>query len=188
MIGCGLRAVGDAKRFGDALAERDAHVFGVSVLFANIGIGAASVGAWAEGAFLLFLFALANALEEYALDRARSAIRNLADLAPAQARLLRDGVEVEIPVEQVRIGDVLVVRPAERLPADGTVRTGGAARHKGRGRGDAGLEEGARGGCGCAGASARPGCAAVEARCSGPPEGAGPAAPIGGWSPRPGCR
>jgi Cd2+/Zn2+-exporting ATPase len=96
----------------------------IDFLMVIAAIGAASVGAWAEGAFLLFLFALANALEEYALDRARSAIRDLADLAPAQARLLRDGVEVEIPVEQVRIGDVLVVRPAERLPADGTVRAG----------------------------------------------------------------
>ncbi len=96
----------------------------IDFLMLIAAIGAASVGAWAEGAFLLFLFALANAMEEYALDRARSAIRDLADLAPAQARLLRDGVEVEIPVEQVRIGDVLVVRPAERLPADGTVRAG----------------------------------------------------------------
>lgn len=99
----------------------------IDFLMVVAAIGAASVGAWAEGAFLLFLFALANALEEYALDRARSAIRNLADLAPAQARLLRDGVETEIPVEQVRIGDVLVVRPAERLPADGTVRAGRSA-------------------------------------------------------------
>lgn len=99
----------------------------IDFLMVVAAIGAASVGAWAEGAFLLFLFALANALEEYALDRARSAIRNLADLAPAQARLLRDGVEVEIPVEQVRVGDVLVVRPSERLPADGVVRAGRSA-------------------------------------------------------------
>jgi Cd2+/Zn2+-exporting ATPase len=109
-----------------ALREGAFHL-DIDFLMVVAAIGAASVGAWAEGAFLLFLFALANALEEYALDRARSAIRNLADLAPAQARLLRDGVEVDIPVEQVRIGDVLVVRPAERLPADGTVRAGRSA-------------------------------------------------------------
>jgi Cd2+/Zn2+-exporting ATPase len=109
-----------------ALRRGEFHL-DIDFLMVVAAIGAASVGAFVEGAFLLFLFALANALEEYALDRARSAIRNLADLAPAQARLLRDGVEVEIPVEQVRIGDVLVVRPAERLPADGTVRTGRSA-------------------------------------------------------------
>ncbi len=96
----------------------------IDFLMVVAAIGAASVGAEAEGAFLLFLFAFANALEAYALDRARSAIRALANLAPPKARLLRDGVEEEIPVEQVRVGDVIVVRPAERIPSDGVVRAG----------------------------------------------------------------
>src|SRR5450759_3309668 len=74
----------------------------IDFLMVVAAIGAASVGAEAEGAFLLFLFSFANALEAYALDRARRAIRALADLAPPKARLLRDGVEEEIPVEQVR--------------------------------------------------------------------------------------
>lgn len=107
--------------------RRGSFLLDIDFLMVVAAIGAASVGAWAEGAFLLFLFALANALEQYALDRARSAIRALADLAPAQARLLRDGVESEIPIERVRVGDVLVVRPSERLPADGTVQSGRSA-------------------------------------------------------------
>ncbi len=96
----------------------------IDFLMVIAAIGAWVVGAWAEGSFLLFLFALANALETYALDRARDAIRALAELAPSRARILRDGVETEVPVEQVRVGDVVVVRPAERIPADGTVRAG----------------------------------------------------------------
>ena len=96
----------------------------IDFLMVVAAVGAWTVGAWGEGSFLLFLFALANALEAYALDRARHAIRALADLAPPKARILRDGVETEIPVEEVRVGDVVVVRPAERIPADGTVRAG----------------------------------------------------------------
>ncbi|MDZ4259530.1 MAG: heavy metal translocating P-type ATPase [Gemmatimonadales bacterium] len=96
----------------------------IDFLMVIAAVGAWTVGAWGEGSFLLFLFALANALETYALDRARDAIRALAELAPSRARILRDGREVEIPVEQVRVGDIVVVRPAERIPADGTVQSG----------------------------------------------------------------
>lgn len=107
--------------------RRGAVLLDIDFLMVIAAIGAASVGAWAEGAFLLFLFALANALEAYALDRARSAIRALADLAPSRARILKDGKEVEVPVEQVRVGDMVVIRPAERIPADGVVREGHSA-------------------------------------------------------------
>ncbi len=99
----------------------------IDFLMIVAAVGAASVGAWAEGAFLLFLFALANALEEYALDRARSAIRALSELAPSHARILQNGQEVDVPVEQVRVGDVVVIRPAERIPADGKVTSGRSA-------------------------------------------------------------
>ncbi|MES2304344.1 MAG: heavy metal translocating P-type ATPase [Gemmatimonadota bacterium] len=104
--------------------RRGVFLLDIDFLMVIAAIGAASVGAWAEGAFLLFLFALANALEEYALDRARSAIRALSELAPSRARILQDGQEVEVPVEQVRIGDIVVIRPAERIPSDGIVREG----------------------------------------------------------------
>lgn len=107
--------------------RRGTLLLDIDFLMVVAAIGAASVGAWAEGAFLLFLFALANALEEYALDRARSAIRALAELAPSRARVMRHGQEVEVPVEQVAIGDLVVVRPAERITADGIIREGHSA-------------------------------------------------------------
>jgi Cd2+/Zn2+-exporting ATPase len=96
----------------------------IDFLMVVAAVGAAAVGAWAEGAFLLFLFALANALERYALDRARDAIRALAELAPDVARLLIDGAETVVPIAQVRRGDTVVVRPGERIAVDGTVSRG----------------------------------------------------------------
>ena len=98
--------------------------FDIDLLMLLAAIGAAILGEWAEGAFLLFLFSLAHALEHYALDRARGAIRALADLAPATARVQRGDQIVEVPVEEVAAGETVVVRPAERIPVDGEVRSG----------------------------------------------------------------
>jgi Cd2+/Zn2+-exporting ATPase len=96
----------------------------IDFLMVIAAVGAAVVGAWAEGAFLLFLFALANALEHYALNRARDAIRGLADLVPDTARVLIHGREQVVAIGQVRPGDVVVVRPGERLAVDGTLCAG----------------------------------------------------------------
>lgn len=99
----------------------------IDLLMLLAAIGAATLGEWAEGAFLLFLFSFAHALEHYALDRARGAIRALSELAPPIARVVRGGKETEVPVEQVAKGEVVVVRPAERIPVDGMVRGGRSA-------------------------------------------------------------
>ena len=101
--------------------------FDIDLLMIVAAIGAAILGEWAEGAFLLFLFSLAHALEHYALGRARNAIKALADLAPPFARVLRDGREHEVPVEEVKVGEVVVVRPAERISVDGKVASGRSA-------------------------------------------------------------
>jgi Cd2+/Zn2+-exporting ATPase len=102
-------------------------VFDIDLLMLLAALGAAVLGDWAEGAFLLFLFSLAHALEHYALGRARGAIRALADLAPARATVLRGRRELEVAVEEVRPGEVVVVRPGERVPVDGEVRQGRSA-------------------------------------------------------------
>ena len=101
--------------------------FDIELLMIVAAIGAAALGEWAEGAFLLFLFAIAHAMEHYALDRARGAIRALGELAPRRARVKRDGREEEVPVEQVTTGAIVIVRPAERIPVDGTVSAGASA-------------------------------------------------------------
>jgi Cd2+/Zn2+-exporting ATPase len=101
--------------------------FNIDLLMLMAAIGAAVLGEWLEGAFLLFLFSLAHALEHYALGRARGAIKALADLAPLIARVQRGEQTVEVPVEQVATGDTVVVRPAERIPVDGVVASGASA-------------------------------------------------------------
>ncbi|MCE9605499.1 MAG: cadmium-translocating P-type ATPase [Planctomycetia bacterium] len=101
--------------------------FDIDLLMLLAAVGAAVMGEWVEGAFLLFLFSLAHALEHYALGRARNAIRALSDLAPAKAIVQRDGVEQEVLVETVRVGETVIVHPAQRIPVDGTVRAGHSA-------------------------------------------------------------
>lgn len=98
--------------------------FDIDLLMLLAAIGAAILNNWAEGAFLLFLFSFAHALEHYALDRARNAISALSDLAPDTAFVRRDGNDMEIPVDQVKIGESVFVRPGGRVPVDGSVITG----------------------------------------------------------------
>ncbi len=93
--------------------------FEIDTLMLVAAAGAAALGAFAEGALLLFLFSLGHALEHYAMGRAKQAIEALAELAPRTATVRRDGETREVPVEDLVVGDVVVVRPNERLPADG---------------------------------------------------------------------
>ena len=96
----------------------------IDFLMIAAALGAAIIGEWEEGALLLFLFTLSGALEEFAMDRTRRAIEALADLRPDVALVRRDGVEVSMPVEQLNIGDTVLVRPGDRLPVDGLVVKG----------------------------------------------------------------
>lgn len=101
--------------------------FEIDTLMLVAAAGAAALGAFAEGALLLFLFSLGHALEHYAMGRAKRAIEALAELAPETATVRRDGETSEIPVEELVVGDTVIVRPNERLPADGFVTSGTSA-------------------------------------------------------------
>ncbi|KQX19166.1 MULTISPECIES: heavy metal translocating P-type ATPase [unclassified Sphingomonas] len=98
--------------------------FEIDTLMLVAACGAAALGAWAEGALLLFLFSMGHSLEHYAMGRAKRAIEALAELAPQSALVRREGQTVEIPVEQLAVGDVVIVKPNERMPADGFVLVG----------------------------------------------------------------
>jgi len=98
--------------------------FQIDFLMLVSASGAAALGEWAEGALLLFLFSVGHALENYAMARARASISALADLAPDTARVRRDGEESEVAVEDLVVGDIVLVRSNERLPADGVVVAG----------------------------------------------------------------
>lgn len=98
--------------------------FEIDSLMLIAAAGAAALGAWAEGALLLFLFSFGHALEQHAMGRAKRAIEALAELAPRTALARRGGDLVEVPVEDLAVGDIVVVKPNARLPADGFVIVG----------------------------------------------------------------
>lgn len=98
--------------------------FDIDLLMVVAAAGAAVVGQWAEGALLLFLFSLGHALEHAVLGRARGAIDALAELAPQQALIRREGREYQVATDELLRGDTVIVRPGERIPIDGSVLSG----------------------------------------------------------------
>jgi Cd2+/Zn2+-exporting ATPase len=98
--------------------------FEIDTLMLVAAAGAAGLGEWAEGALLLFLFSIGHALEGFAMGRARRAIEALATLAPQTAEVIREDRVVEIPVEELIVGDTVVARPNNRIPADGFILKG----------------------------------------------------------------
>ena len=108
----------------EAFENLRARRFEIDTLMLVAAAGAAALGEWAEGALLLFLFSFGHSLEHYAMGRARRAIEALAKLAPETALLRRDGSTKEVPLAELEVGDVVVVKPNERLPADGVVVVG----------------------------------------------------------------
>ncbi|MFZ6037573.1 MAG: heavy metal translocating P-type ATPase [Bacteroidota bacterium] len=98
--------------------------FEIDFLMLVAAIGAAILGAWAEGALLLFLFSMGHALEQYAMNKARKSIAALAELAPKTAFLKKNGRIEEVGVEKLCIGDIIVVKPHSKIPSDGVVVSG----------------------------------------------------------------
>ena len=90
-------------------------------------VGAIAISQYAAAAVIVFFMRLADFIEGYATERSRQAIKELLKLAPETARVERDGREVEVPAGQVTRGEVVVVKPGERIPVDGTVLEGRAS-------------------------------------------------------------
>jgi Cd2+/Zn2+-exporting ATPase len=100
----------------------------ISNLVVVAALGAVALGVYEEAALLIVVFSLGDVLEEYTSDRARGSIRALMALTPLQAqRSAPDGLLEAVPVERLMPGDIVVVRPGERLPTDGVVVSGASA-------------------------------------------------------------
>lgn len=110
-----------------ALSSVRARVLDMNVLMTIAVIGAALIGEWTEAAAVVFLFSIGGMLEVRSLDRTRSSIRDLMDLAPPTAHLLRGSTESEVSPAEVNVGDHVIVRPGERVPLDGAIVTGFSA-------------------------------------------------------------
>ena len=96
----------------------------MNVLMSIAVLGAIAIGKWEEGAAVIVLFAVAGLLEEMSVRRTRKAISSLMETAPVKATLRRDSLEVTVPVEEVNPGDIVIIRPGEKIPVDGKVVKG----------------------------------------------------------------
>lgn len=100
---------------------------GIEILMMGAAIGSAILGMWDEAAFLVFLYGSAEGLEEYTFARTRASIKKLLDLAPKEAKVIRNGKEIIVPAEELVLGDIFVVRPGESIPTDGIVVKGSSS-------------------------------------------------------------
>ncbi len=96
----------------------------INVLMLVAVSGALAIGEWFEAAMVVFLFGLAQLLESRSMERARGAIRALMELTPVAARVRRGGAERRVGVEEIRVGEVLIIQPGEKIPLDGRVASG----------------------------------------------------------------
>jgi len=96
----------------------------MNILMTIAVVGAAAINQFEEAASVVFLFSLGNALQGYTLDKTRNSIRTLMNLTPDEALVSRDGMEITLPVEEIQIGDTIIVRPGERIAMDGKVVEG----------------------------------------------------------------
>lgn len=116
--------VGGWPIFRAALQSIKVRNLDMNVLMSAAVVGAVGIGEWAEAALVVVLFAGGNALQTYAADRTRGAVRALARITPDEVLVLRDGSRFIVPVEEVGAGEIVVVHPGERLAVDGEVVEG----------------------------------------------------------------
>lgn len=102
----------------------NAREFDMNFLMTIAVVGASALGAFEEAATVVFLFSFGNALQGYTLDKTRNSIRALMEIAPKEALVRRGITEITLQVKEIVLGDVIIVRPGERIAMDGKVSTG----------------------------------------------------------------
>ncbi|MCA0989349.1 cadmium-translocating P-type ATPase [Alkalihalobacillus algicola] len=105
----------------DSIADKDVNV---ELLMIIAAIGAASIGYWTEGAILIFIFAISGALETYTLNKSERELQSLMDIQPETATIIENGVEKVIQASELTIDSTILIKPGERVPADGMIIKG----------------------------------------------------------------
>ncbi|WP_341357732.1 heavy metal translocating P-type ATPase [Rossellomorea sp. y25] len=117
-------AVGGYRLFQTGFKNLLKLEFDMRTLMTIAIIGAAFIGEWGEGAIVVLLFAISEVLESYSMDKARESIRSLMDIAPPQAIIIRNGMELAVDAEDIEIGDIMVVKPGQKFAMDGDILEG----------------------------------------------------------------
>ena len=124
MVAIVLGGWGNFKKAARALPRMN---FNMSVLMSVAIIGALAIGQYQEGASVAFLYAISEMLEAWTLERARRSIRQLMDIVPKTALVYRSGDEVEVPVADIVVDDIMIIRPGEKIAMDGKIIMGETA-------------------------------------------------------------
>lgn len=116
--------VGGSSLFKKGLKNLSRFKFDMSTLMTIAIIGSSLIGEWGEGATVVILFAISDALERYSMDKARESIESLMDIAPKEALIRSGNQELMISVDEVQVGDIMIVKPGQKLAMDGIVIKG----------------------------------------------------------------
>ncbi|MDZ5782049.1 heavy metal translocating P-type ATPase [Marinococcus luteus] len=124
MLYLSVIVVGGYKPAKSAYFAIKSRSLDMNVLMIGAAIGAPLIGEYFEGALVVWLFALGNALQQYSVAKTRKSISHLMDLAPAEAWVKAGDTWIRRPVKEVRLGQTMLIKPGEKIPLDGTIREG----------------------------------------------------------------